>query len=179
MTFSGVSVFLVYCVEKGQTGVTQLCYLSIFLPPTSIHMFVYYTFFLHDVSLSGRRAWPDQPTPSTPSTKRVPHKTNTNPRTMAAAAATKIKYSESDQWSDTSISSPAGDSEKRCGHYKGLIVGRKSGQFFYPSAEPPPPFHRQYHFLQRPAGGPTSTTTLKMEALLLSINIFGRLHLCI
>lgn len=50
--------------------------------------------------------------------------------TRAMAATTKIIYSESTQWSDTSISSPAGDRENRGGHYKDHI-SEKERVIFY------------------------------------------------
>lgn len=53
-------------------------------------------------------------------------------QTRAMAAATKIIYSENTQWSDTSISSPAGDRENRGGHYKDHIAG-KVRSIFYPT----------------------------------------------
>lgn len=53
----------------------------------------------------------------------------------AMTAAAKIIYSESTHWSDTSISSPAGDRENRGRHYKDHIT-EKIRSIFYLTLTP-------------------------------------------
>lgn len=93
--------------------------------------------------------------------------TNTNQGMMAAA--TKIIYSESARWSDTSISSPAGDRENRGGHYKVHIAG-KVRSIFYPTLTPVIPQTRPFSPGTLPLSAP-----LKMEACFPSINCSSHL----
>lgn len=79
-------------------------------------------------------------------------------QTRAMAGATKIIYSESAQWSDTSISSPAGDRENRGGHYNDHIAG-KVRSIFYPTLTSPFPQTRTFSPGTLPFSAP-----LKMEA---------------
>lgn len=87
----------------------------------------------------------------------------------ALAAATKIIYSESTQWSDTSISSTAGDRENRGGHYKDHIAG-KVRAIFYQTLTLPIPQTRPFSPGTLPSSAP-----LKMEACFPSINCCIRL----
>lgn len=89
-------------------------------------------------------------------------------QTRAMAAATKIIYSESAQWPDTSISSPAGDRENRGGHYKDHIAGIVR-DIFYPTLTPPIPQTRPFS-----PGALPSSAPLKMEACFPSINCCSR-----
>lgn len=89
-------------------------------------------------------------------------------QTRARAATTKIIYSQSAQWSDTSISSPAGDRENRGGHYKDHIAG-KARAIFYPTLTPSISQTRPFS-----PGALLSSVPLKMEACFPSINCCTR-----
>lgn len=89
-------------------------------------------------------------------------------KTRAMAATTKITYSERTQWSDTSISSPAGDRENRGGHYKVHVAG-KVRSIFYPTLTSPIPQTRPFSPGSLPFSAP-----LKMEACFPSINCCTR-----
>lgn len=80
-------------------------------------------------------------------------------QTRAMAGATKIIYSESAQWSDTSISSPAGDRENRGGHYKDHIAG-KLRAIFYPTLTPPIPQTRPFSPGALPSPAPLKNGSL-------------------
>ena len=108
-------------------------------------------FFFFFFFCPGRAAW----SAVCPLMKWVLHKPI---ETRAMAATTKIIYFESSQWSDTSISSPAGDRENRGGHYKDHI-SEKERVIFYPTLTLPIPQTRPFS----PAGLPSSAP-LKMEA---------------
>lgn len=92
-------------------------------------------------------------------------------QTRAMATATKIIYSESAQWSDTSISFPVGDRENRGGHYKHHIA-RKVRSIFYPTLTPPILQTRPFS-----PGAVPSSAPIKMEACFPSINCCLRLPL--